>query len=216
MGLVLGGGSATYVYLLTSGPKAPALSVSDGSITGIIQGDFVKTNSTWNGSIIRFFNATTYANESSGRTSVLALRLRTMTYYEGATGMVITAAELRVEGEFSSDLHIGGLKLSYNQTGCPGAWAWGYAEPAPVNISYDPANHQMIYVCNGAAAFMPTLENQTGQGAVYAFAFPALVEDHDPLGSNQFVAFRAMVSGEFTPIVSVGILLQIIDVPGGM
>ena len=215
-GLVLGAASAAYVYVLTNGPKGPALSVSPGWITGVVEGDFVKTNSSWNGSIIRFFNATTYANESTGRTSILRLHLLTLTFYEGATGMVITTIEVTVEGAFSSDLHIGGLTLVYNQTGCPGAWAWGYAKPSPVNISYDPGNHQMIYVCNGVAAFTPTLENQTGQGAVYTFVFPALIEDHDPLGSNQFVGFRATVSGDFTPAVSVDISLQIVDVPGGM
>ncbi len=211
---MLGVAGSIVVAYVWSQPRPVELTVADGSTVGSIEGDFVRHGS--NDSIIRFFNATTYANESDGRASVLTLRLRTWTFFEAATGMVITDIEVKVEGEFRSNLHVGGLSLSYNQTGCPSAFAWGYAEPNPVNISYDPASHQMIYVCNGTAAFTPTLENQTGQGAVYMFVFPALVEDKNPLGYNQSVAFRATVSGDFRPDVSVGILLRIIDVPGGV
>lgn len=125
----------------------------------------------------------------------------------------MTDIDIAVQGEFTSNLRVNGLALACNQTGPADAFDWGYAVAGAVNVSYDPAHHQSIFVGAGTAAFTPTLLDESGNGPVYEFVFPAYVEDHDPLGYTQFVGFSATVTGLFTPAVSVGIILSIVDVP---
>lgn len=203
-------GSAILAYVAMR-PQLVPLTVTDGSTVGVIEANFANYTYT-NASIIRFFNATTYANRSDGRTSTLTLRLHTSTYYASVLGLVIVEIDAIVQGEFASDLHLNGLNLTCNQTGHSGEYLWGYAaplwEPGPINVSYDRAS--------GPPTFTPLLVNQTGKGPFYEFLFPVHVQDQNPLGYNQFVGLRTTVTGAFTPAVSVGILLQLIDIPGGV
>jgi hypothetical protein len=196
------------VYVLTRPPPIP-LRVSDGSTTGVIEGNFAYIGSAT--PLVRYFDATTYANQSGGPTSALTLHLFTGTYISG--GMVTTDVFITVRGEFASNLHAAGLTLTGNQTGnfSAGQWVDGRTEQNPVNISYA---WQSMEWAAGPATFTPTLVNQTGPGPLYEFVYPVSGSIWTPLGDSAFVGFRATVTGQFTPAVSVGILLQIIDVPG--
>ncbi len=208
--------AATFAFVMDS-PQPTRLTVADGSAVGVIEGDFFNYQNT-STPLIRYFNATTYANQSSGPASVLTLRLHTSTYYAAAEYLVLIDIFATVQGDFASDLQLSGLTLACNQTGQGGAA--GFAEPvqlpSPINISYDPANRQTFNLAAGTDAFTPTLANQTGKGPFYEFFFPAYIEGLGFLGHNEFLGFRATVTGSFTPAVSIGILLKIIDMPGGV
>lgn len=231
VGVLLGGGSAAIVYGLTKPPALAALVVKDGSITDVLEGDFANYNSAYG--FVRYFNATTYANQSSGPTSTLTLRLFTATY--AFAGVVHTDMYAAVQGEFASNLNLTGLTLAYNETGT----IWGfYAGPQldPTNISQYPPDWMTNFTytnitwpgstnvtyngppitsaaATGSAALTPALVNETRKGPVYEFAFSAWLWAEYPLVSNGFLGFRATVTGRFTPDVSVGILLQVLDVP---
>lgn len=198
-------GAITFAYMLT--PRPISLTVDDGSAVGVIEANFANYTLT-NSSIVRYFNATTYANESVGPTSALTVRMFTSTFYDAGGGWLVVDINTTVEGEFASGLHLGGLTLACNQTGQP-VFVWGVAEPGAVNVSGYP---QKI---DNSGTFAPTLVNQTGKGSLYEFLYPAYISEQDILSRVEFLGFRATVTGEFTPAVSVGILLQIIDAPGG-
>ena len=196
------------VYVLTRPPPI-LLTIRDGSATGAIEGNFTNYTDT-NAPLVRDFTAATYANQGDGPISALALRLRTDTVYNAAQGWVDVYVDLRVQGTFASDLHLGGLTVVCNQTG---ELAEGTSGPNPTNVSSDPAHPQMFQFSADPGTFTPTLMNQTGRGPFYEFLFPAAVHDAAPLAHRAIMGFRATVTGSFTPAVSVGILLNIIDVP---
>lgn len=220
VGVLLGGGSATLVYEVT---KPLALVVTDGSITGVLEGNFAKYVWT-NATLLEYFNATTNANQSGGPTSTLTLRLLTSTY--SYPQGVFTAVFAMVQGEFASNLNLTGLTLACNETGNiwnvdAGPWLNSSIQamlgpwPGSTNVTY---SGPMITGTNGtgSVALTPTLVNETGKGPFYEFAFSGWFTTTyplDPSASNGFLGFRATVTGRFTPDVSVGFLLHVLDVP---
>ncbi len=217
--------------------QGPNLIVTDGSITRALEGDFANYTNTGT-PFVRYFNATTYANESGGPTSILRLRLLTATYYDLSLATVYTTVYAAVQGEFASNLELTGVSLAYNNTGTywneygspllnptnitlylnPNISLYNITWPGSTNVTY---NGPQITSTNGtgSAALTPALVNETGKGPFYGFAFSAwLWTDYplNPLRSSGFLGFRATVTGAFTPAVSVSILLALIDVPGGV
>ncbi len=222
--ILLAGASVALAFALTRTRAPTPLAVTDGSISGSIEGDFVNYQNT-SAPLIRYFNATTYANESNGSPSTLALRLFTSAYFDPWSGMVMVVIHATVQGRFASDLQIEGLTLRCNQTGdfAAGQLAWGYpvtgpvelpgyTQPGPVNTS----GGGQIALEAGPVAFTPTLLNRNGDGPVYEFVFPVLIEVHDPIGHDAFVGFQAAGTGSFAPSVSVSILLHVTNLPAGV
>jgi hypothetical protein len=151
-----------------------------------------------------------FANQSAGTASALSIRLRAAAFFIPGYNLVETDIDATVMGEFASGLYLSGLTLTYNQTGQFGA-SRGGALSGPTNLSYDPA--QIADVSGpGSAVLTPALLNQTGKAPFYEFVFPAFFMTWYPVGYNHFVGFRATVTGSFAPAVSVGILLDVIDV----
>lgn len=209
------------VYVFTRPPPIP-LTVSDGSTTGVLEANFM--DYTWtNTSLLWYFNATTYANQSGGAASTLTLRLFAGAFYDPSPGIVVVDIEAAVYGEFASNLHLSGLTLTGNQTGrlawgvghpeaSPYSYA-GYTQPGPVNVTYQPQAFLGQISGPGSASLTPPLVNETGKGPYYEFVYPIQFMEQDPLGDNTFFGFRATVTGDFAPDVSVGILLHIVNQP---
>lgn len=211
------------VYVFTRPPPI-SLTVSDGSTTGVIEANFANYSSI--APFVRYFNTTTYAIQTGGPTSVLTLRLFTYTFPVGnysAGGFLDVNIVATVRGRIASNLHLDGLALTYNETGqflnatgAPGGSAVSYIVPEPINVTFceSCSASQVIGLTNdGAGTLTPDLVNQTGVGPVYAFVFPMMFEITERPGYGFFAGFRATVTGQFTPAVSVGIFFKVIDVP---
>ena len=215
------------LYVLTRPPPIPSipLTVTDGSTTGVIEGSFASYTST-NASLVRTFNATTYANESDGQASSLALSLYSWTYFDGFH--VITNVFVTMRGGFASNLEPGELTLTYNQTG-RFTQAYGHAWSSPTNLSFGVLNDSVpgpmnvstnpghvAYVSGpGSAVLTASLVNRTDEARSYEFVFPAFFSPVQyPIGYNHLFGFRATATGRFTPAVSVGILLDMLYVVG--
>ena len=201
------------IYLLARPPPVP-LAISDGSTAALSRATFSDYSDTAYG-VAREYTATTTANQSGGPTSILTLDLQTNSAWVPISAVlaeVDTAVFVTVRGAFASNLRPTGLTLACNSTG--GGTPGGWAEPGGTNVSYDPTHPQTVPDCNGAVGFTPTLENVSDEGPVYAFVFVASVGSLWGLdGGDQFLGFRATVTGPFAPAVSVGILLHLVDIP---
>lgn len=203
--------AAVSVYVLTQPPPIP-LTVSEGSTTGVIEGNFANYSSL--APMQQSFGATTYANHSGGPMSSLSLRLFTYTY--SADYWAVVGISLMVKGEFASDLHLSGITLAYNETGtCIGASAAAFPNQYyPVNVSFNPANAPRFNMSGpGNESLTTTPMYQTGNGPFYEFVFPSSFQVTPCFGTDHFLGFRATVTGSFTPSVSVSVLLHVIDVP---
>ena len=179
VGVLVGGGSATFVYELT---KPPTLIVTDGSTTGVIEADFANVSSL--SQYIRYFDATTYANGSQGLTSTLTLRLFTYTLVD-VGGIVITNVFPIVEGRLASDLVLSGLTFTYNQTG-QFTFANGWAQPRPANVTFSTGNVSLPGPTNvsyspypmatvsgpGSAVLSPTFLSRTGEAIPSTLSSP--------------------------------------------
>jgi len=211
------------VYVLTRPPPIP-LTVSDGSIGKILEATFADYSNTGH-PIFRIYTATTYANESGGATSTLTLRLFLGAFYDPHQGAMLDLFPV-VSGKFAPDLSPTGLTLTFNQTGRQ-AFAFGYpyatafnnslagaliAFPGPTNVTSTSKFLSQV-VGNGSASMSATFQNTSKTGPYFEFLYPSYIDEQDPLGDNAFLGIRATVTGPFTPAVSVGILVHLVNIP---
>ncbi len=193
------------VYVLTR-PLPIPLTISDGSTTGAIEGNLSTSNSI---QPLGFeYTATTYANQTSGTASWLTLRLFAYTYSTRAGGgPVVVNINATVDGRFASNLHPTGLQVTTNQSGPNavvyyGAFLWGR------NVSFSSTQYS-YFVNNGSGA-------ATAAISAASFRFSDPVEADVSPQPSRFLGFKATVTGPFTPAVSVGIVLAVIDVPASI
>ncbi len=211
------------VYVLTRPPPIP-LTLTDGSSSQTVEATFEDFNSIT--ATYRAYSATTFANESDGPMSALTLRL-----FLGAFPVPGDQLQLElfpvVSGSFAPNLHPTDVTLTLNETGSRTMYAWGWAyttafnntapaQPiafsAPANVSV--ANLPLPQlVGNGSSSMRSPLLNTSTAGSRYEFILPVWISMQDPLDDNAFFQVRATVTGPFTPAVSVGILVHIINIP---
>lgn len=211
------------VYVLTRPPPIP-VTVSDGSISKVLKATFADYSNTGH-PIFRFYTATTYANESRGVTSTLTLRVFVAAFIDPPLGVMLDLFPV-ISGKFAADLSPTELILTFNQTGRQ-AWAYGYpyatsfnnslpgalvAFPGPSNVTAT-SKYLPQVAGNGSASMRATFQNTSTTGPYFEFLYPAYIGEQDPLGDNAFLGIRATVTGSFTPAVSVGILVHIINIP---
>jgi hypothetical protein len=204
------------LYVLTPPPPIP-VTVSNGSTTGVMEANFLNYTNT-DAPFVQDFNATTYASQNGGPTSALTLRLHAAAVSQysmaapGPQGFIYVDIDIVVQGEFASNLRLNGLTLTGNQSGnfSAGQFAMGRTNPNQTNISNA---WQGLSWTAGPATFTPTLVNQTGKGPFYEFVYSAFVQVDNPILYSSFVGFRATVTGQFSPSVSVGILFQVVEAP---
>ncbi len=216
--VVLIAGPAAVTYGLST-LASPALVVTDGSITGLIEGNFSTITSTLN-PLILDFNATTYANQSGRPSSTLVMHIHVMAAcvcnsgYQGSYFEVVLVVS--VVGRFAPNLHPTALALRANQTAATpsgweahldslGSWQGG------TDVSFNPGQYVAL-VGTGSGALTANLVNQTRNGS-HVFAYSTKFDGQEQLyWYNHFLGFRATVTGSLTPAVSVGILLKVINV----
>lgn len=205
-------GAGVVAYVVTRPPALTSLKVTDGSAVGAIEGNLTTVGSNQT-ALVLDFTATTYANETDGAVSILSLRLHTWTFFDSACGCVVANVNATVVGTFASDLHPANLQLAANQTG-PNATlqSLGFAQFG-TNVSFAPG--QSFGVLNGSGTLTATVVGG-GPGKGYRFSYADAFFMRAQARYNRFVGFRATVTGSFTPAVDVGILLKIINVPGGV
>ncbi len=199
------------VYVLTRPPPIP-LTVTDGSTTGVVFGDFEHDTDSAK-PLFFYFNATSVAHTSGGRFATLAVQVSVSAFYSDVEGVVLSLST-RVHGRFASDLSVLGRTLACNVTGeYAGAYGDPYTNPNSVNVSSNPLLPRVGG--NGSAHVSPTLVNRTGGNPDYVFAWTSGIEAGEGLTQDAFFGLRASVTGNFAPSVSVGIVLHVLDVPTG-
>ncbi len=178
--------------------------MADGSTVGAISGNLTNLSSPY--PLFLDFVAMTYANETNGAASTLILRLHTWTFYDGGCGCVEVDVIASAAGAFVSDLHPADLQLWANQTGANGSLQSWPDQQSGINVSFDPGQGFGSY--NGSGVLSSTVSS-----GAHRFSYSDRFEVNGRPWYNRFVGFRATVMGDFTPAVSVGILLSIINLP---
>ncbi len=197
-------------YVVTRPPDLVSLKVTDGSRVGVISGNLTSILS--NNSRVLDFAVTTYANETNGLTSKLILRLHTWTLYDGTCGCVDFNVIATIVGDFAADLRPSALRLAVNQTGPNASLQSWEADQVGTNVSFNPM--QSFSLSSGTEALNATIIGEAGKP--YSFQYSDYFNMRASPRYNRFLGFQAVVTGSFTPAVDVGILLKIINVPGGI
>lgn len=196
-------------YIVTRPPVLTPLAVKEGStVDSIPWNETTGSNQT---DLILDFAATTYANETNGAASTLTLRLHTETMFDSGCGCVQINIYAAAVGSLASALHPASLQLSANQTGPNGTLDSWPSEQLGANVSFDPGQYLGFY--NGSGVLLAAITG--GSGPAYRFSYSDRFEFNGRPEYNRFVGFRATVTGPFTPAVSVGILLKIVNTNGG-
>ena len=198
-------------YFVTRPPALVDLTVTGGSAVGAIEGNLMTVGSNQT-ELVLDFAATTYANETDGAASTFTLQLHTWTLYDTTCGCVVVNVNATVVGAFASDLHPASLQLLANQTGPNGSLQSWADEQYGTNVSFDPG--QSIGFYNGSGILSATIVG--GAGTTHHFSYAGFFNARGRPWYNRFVGFRATVTGAFTPAVSVGILLKIVNTAGGV
>lgn len=187
------------------------LTVTDGSVTGRITGDFPHVTNTLTPLVDRF-KATSFANETdhpmSSPAAILSLEVTTYSFTDGST--LIIDLNFTIRGTFASDLRLHDLQVGVNGTGQTGhpfifpSYVWS------TNVSYNFT--RSFPTLNPPTSF--ALVNQPANGPPYEFQVTGLatVELMDYSVANSF-GFRAVVDGQITPAVGVGVTVETVYTP---
>ncbi len=197
------------------GPPPIPLTVSDGSTTGTIEGNLTTVGSNQT-DLVLDFAASTYASQTDGLGSTLTLRLHTYSLYDSACGCLETDVIASVVGSFAANLRPSALQFVVNQSG-PRTETQGWGAGQGTNVSIDPAQI-LAFANNGTGALTATIVSQPGVRYSFTYSEKTDVRANETpsVRYNHFLGFRVIVTGAFTPSVSVGILLKIVDASGGI
>lgn len=215
--------AAASVYVLTTPAPIP-LTISDGSVLGLIEGNLTTLGSATN-LLILYFNATTYASQSASPTSTLMMQMVTWTYYVGGPeghyydgGYIETTVNVTIRGHFASNLHPSVLRFTISQigqrkTGSLLDYVWSEpAYQAGTNVTFDP-NQELWVEGTGSVTGTETCVASGGGGPFFDFAYRDWVDAKGFVGHNRFVSIRATIEGPFSPAISVEAALAIVDLP---
>lgn len=204
-------------YYLIALDSVVELTITDGSVTGTIQGDLY--NTTEDNAIYSYFNATTCAERTDRPISTLTLQIGAITYWGEAVilpraSAVNTILNLTVVGNLDSELDARSLEIFYNQTASPStATGSVFARQSEVNISCEPSIGFGIWG-NGSGALKYELVNRPSGDAVYEFSLNIYIVI-ETLGeasiADKFIFIRAVVKGNFEPEFSVSVAILVDD-----
>ena len=188
------------------------LTVTDGSIDGIIQGDFFETNR--NCMIVSYLNATTTAAWQDHRDSNLTMQIRALTYWdEIPISGVKTVLYLTVRGNLDSELSVRSLELAFNQTASHTMLTFLETFAEGVNVSFESVRG-LDFSNNGSSVLKADLINRTEASPYYEFSLQSLLHatalGEDNLGTR-FMCFKAVLNGNIEPEFSVSISISIVN-----
>jgi hypothetical protein len=202
--------------LLVPSPRAK-LTVTDGSITGTIEGDFFSID--WYHWMYSYFNATSLAHQSGHPTSNLTLQVVALTHWDDSFGVIETAFLITVLGDLDSNLSARELRIACNQTAYhTSVGSLGTLRGA--NVSFYPNVAKFDFWNNDSGSLTVKLVNRTGSDPHYRFSCQVTVSvSANPYASYgvpydlgvRFVGIRATIDGWFEPEFSVGMLFKIVN-----
>ncbi len=203
-------GSAAILFSLP-----PSLILTDGSRSYEVEGNFTAMNSL--NPTVWYVNATTYANQTSGLSSILRLQLKAYGFYDGSAHAIQFFSIATVIGKFSPNVHPSGLSITLNETG-PLVGVFGYilfpgvnGRPGSPNLSFD-QSQTVGFIGNGTGNLGASLTNQGGSGSQYEFMFFEETDLTYHYLFNHILGIRATVTGWLLPPISVSIVLRIINI----
>lgn len=202
--------------LLVPSPRAK-LTVTDGSITGTIEGDFFSID--WYHWMYSYFNATSLAHQSGHPTSNLTLQVVALTHWNDLYGVIETAFLITVLGDLDSNLSARELRIACNQTAYHTS-VDSLATLRGTNVSFEPNVAKFAFWNNDSGSLTVKLVNRTGSDPHYRFSCRVTVlASANPYASYgvpydlgvRFVGIRATIDGWFEPEFSVGMLFKIVN-----
>ncbi len=197
--------------LVVPGPKAQP-TVTDGSITGTIQGDFSRMD--YDNSSFSYFNATTYARQQGHPNSTITLQLVTITRWTFDYDYVETAFLLTVLGEFDANLSARNIQVVCNQTAYHTSVDDMETTTKGTNVIFDPREPVFEFWDNSSGTLTAKLINREGSDPLYKFSYSNTLlvwsNQIDNLGVR-FFGIRVIVNGWFEPEFSVGMLIKIVN-----
>lgn len=198
-------------YYLIVQDSVVELTITDGSVSGTVQGDFLETiedDPIWS-----FFNATTYADRTDQPVSTLTLQIVSHTYWDETWNSVVTAIFLKATGNIDSELDVRNLAIECNQTAYYTTMESLEISRKGVNVSLDLKSGPDI-LDTGSATLQVELINRTVGDAIYEFSFSSnmLVRAYgeDNL-ADRFMCFRAIVNGDIEPEFSVSVSISFVN-----
>jgi len=158
-------GATLFVFSLP-----PSLSITEGSTFGVVRANFPTIHSTTYPAVGNF-TATTYANQSSGLSSSLTIRVNSHGYavgYNYAISYVEFSYDIAVIGKFASNIHPGNLQFIANVTGSRITLDFYNNWDQGPNVS---SSRQQTFGFwnNGTGILTASLTNAGGPGPYYEF-----------------------------------------------
>jgi len=203
--------------LLVPGPRAK-MTVTDGSITGTIEGDFFSID--WYHWMYSYFNATSPAHQSGHPTSNLTLQVVALTHWNDLYGVIETGFLITVLGDLDSNLSARELRIACNQTAYHTSVDSLGGTLRGTNVSFEPNTAKFDFWNNDSGSLTVKLVNRTGSDPHYRFSCQVTVlVSASPYTSYgvpydlgvRFVGIRATIDGWFEPEFSVGMLFKIVN-----
>lgn len=207
--------AAASLALLYLSSRPPDLSIKEGSVLGMIEGNLTAIASDH--PLVQNFSAITFANQSGGPSSTVALYVQTLAYYvvpPNSQGYLDVEIEVRVTGHVASNLHLTSVRLTVNETATPGSTINSKpANQTGTNVTFDTnQDFGIIGTGSGEATATPTCAG-TGDSCDVAYGAAMWADEYlGPTGPHIGLQGTITVSG--IPI-SVGILLAIVNIGGG-
>jgi hypothetical protein len=198
------------IALTLPGPKT-VLIVTDGSMTGMIEGDFFETN--YSTSLFSYFNATSVAQQPDHPNSILTLQIVAITRWASDYNAVETALLFNVTGDFDSNLSVKSLRIDCNQTAYHTGMESFSTQLDGGNVAYD-QQLEFHFWDNDSGSMSVKLVNRVESSSSYRFSLSDLVMVHAYTKENiddRFISLRATVTGWFEPEFSVGITLKLVN-----
>ena len=214
--------AAVSAYLTLTRAPIP-LSISDGSVFGLIRGNLTSVSS--GSPLALYLNATTRATQGAGPSSTLIMQVVTWTYfvagpqghyYDG--GYIDTNFNVTIRGHFASNLHPVVLQFTVGEIAAiqaGGGLDIVWTEPGyqtGTNVTFD-HNQELAFFGTGSAAGTETLTSSASSGPYYDFAYGDWVDAWGYVGHNRLVSIRASIEGPFAPAVSLEMGFAIVDAP---
>lgn len=199
-------------YYLMVQDSVVELTVTDGSVTGTIQGDFFET--TEDSRIYSYFNATTYGERTDRPVSALALQIVAITYWEDSDEAVRTGIFLTITGSFDIELDARSLDVVCNQTANHTVMDSMETTREGINISLEPTETGPDIRDTGSATLEVELVNRTADNSIYEFSFSSgflILAYYEDNHADRFICIRAIVNGEFEPEFSVSVSILMVN-----